>query len=1004
LRLIKDVPTIAIEQWMMRKQTWFTILMLILLMLASTWPVAAATLAVNSAPTESTGVRILSANGDSTLLELITPAYTLDSVEGVDGPCQQVTIPDFTMMGEPGAPGLAAIGTLLGVPDQAVISLEVVTVQTERLFGFTPCPVPAAVFEDDGSEFGYYVEKSVAPDPAIYAQNRFLPVEIASFEEVGFFRSQRLVRVMITPFQANPATGELITYPRIQIRLHHPGGARVQAAALPDEPAAFEQMLQSTLLNYTESRPWRAHSHDLSAAQTLWQPPLPAYRITTRAEGIYELTYERMMVAGLPVQTMPAQTIKLFNNGQQVAIRLVNAGGGPTGDFLQAGDRILFFGRSVNEKYTNTNVYWLTYSGGKGLRMSMNTSHGGGAGSGIVANYPALLHWEQNLNYVSSAPDQPGYEHWFGQQIRVLGLGNSGSRTVTLNLADVDTSSYNATLEIALVAITPGWHSLRLYVNSTLIYEGNWKGKSYFTDSVQFEQDLLQQGNNAIKLELVNGPTGQSYDLVYVDWIKLSYARLPIAQGDQLFFDGNGAGAWTYPVPGFSNDNIELYDITDPARAVYLVGEVSKGTLTFGAVEANRPRYLAQTTNRRLQPLSITLAETANLQSTTNGADYVIISHADFLSAIQPLADYRARQGYRVKVIDVQHIYDVFNYGRVSAEAIRDFLAYAYHNWSGAAPFYVLLVGDGTYDPKHHIASSNPTFIPPYLEMVDPVMGETAADNRFVTISGADIVPDINLGRFPAQTVADVTAMVEKTIAYEQAPIIGGWNRRVLFVTDNLDGGGGAFYNFSDAVAEGTFKAQQGISPYLPVEYNKSKLYLDRNCTVENCRSGILDAINQGALLISYVGHGTKQYWAEEQLLSLSSINAMQNGGRLPIMLPMTCLEGYYHEAEKGFEAFGEAIVRTSGKGAVASWSPTGLGLATGHDYLEKGFFMALFYNDIKSLGVITTIGKIYLKQSAPPRKYDDLLDTFLLIGDPALTVRITGDEHFQLYLPSLTR
>jgi hypothetical protein len=489
-----------------------------------------------------------------------------------------------------------------------------------------------------------------------------------------------------------------------------------------------------------------------------------------------------------------------------------------------------------------------------------------------------------------------------------------------------------------------------------------------------------------------------------MDWIKLSYARQLVAQGDQLFFEGNGAGAKTYPLHGFSSNNVELYDITNPARVAHMIGQVSAGMLTFGAVEANPPRYLAQTLNRRLQPLSIELAETVNLGSTANGADYIIISHADFLSAIQPLSDYRAQQGYRVKVVDVQHIYDIFNYGRVSAEAIRDFLAYAYHHWSGAAPFYVLLVGDGTYDPKRHISTSNPTFIPPYLEMVDPVMGETAADNRFVTVSGSDIVPDINLGRFPAQTAADVTAMVEKTMAYERAPLHNGWNRRVLFVTDNLDGGGGAFYNFSDAVAEGSFKAKQGVVPYLPADYNKSKLYLDRNCTVENCRGGILDAINQGVLLISYVGHGTKQYWAEEQLLSLSSINAMQNGDRLPIILPMTCLEGYYHEAEKGIEAFGEAIVRAPGKGAIASWSPTGLGLATGHDYLEKGFFMALFYNDIKALGVITTIGKIYLKQSAPARKYDDLLDTFLLIGDPALNVRLADDERFQLYLPSLAR
>jgi hypothetical protein len=392
-----------------------------------------------------------------------------------------------------------------------------------------------------------------------------------------------------------------------------------------------------------------------------------------------------------------------------------------------------------------------------------------------------------------------------------------------------------------------------------------------------------------------------------------------------------------------------------------------------------------------------------DLRATTNRADYIVISHPDFLDAIQPLADYRARQGYRVKVVNVQHIYDIFNYGRMSAEAIRDFLSYAYQNWSGGAPFYVLLVGDGSYDPRQYIATSNPTFIPPYLAMVDPIMGETAADNRYATVHGADLVPDLYLGRFPAQTAADVTAMVNKTIAYEQASIADNWNKRVLFVTDDLKGGGGAFYNFSDSVADGTFvNSQQEEAPYLPLSYKKSKAYLGETCEIGACRSQIIEEMNTGLLLVSYVGHGTKQYWAEEQLMNFQSLTALQNGGRLPIMLPLTCLEGYFHEAEQGSHSFGEMIVRAPEKGAVASWSPTGLGLATGHDYLAKGFFVALFYNNINSLGVITTIGKLYMKQSAPSKKYDDLLETFLLLGDPALKVRL--DTSNQLYLPAIQR
>ena len=47
-------------------------------------------------------------------------------------------------------------------------------------------------------------------------------------------------------------------------------------------------------------------------------------------------------------------------------------------------------------------------------------------------------------------------------------------------------------------------------------------------------------------------------------------------------------------------------------------------------------------------------------------------------------------------------------------------------------PLYVVLVGDGSFDPRQYRADSPPTFIPPYLADVDPWAGETAADNRYV--------------------------------------------------------------------------------------------------------------------------------------------------------------------------------------------------------------------------------------------------------------------------------
>src|SRR5690606_10972851 len=97
-------------------------------------------------------------------------------------------------------------------------------------------------------------------------------------------------------------------------------------------------------------------------------------------------------------------------------------------------------------------------------------------------------------------------------------------------------------------------------------------------------------------------------------------------------------------------------------------------------------------------------------------------------------------------------------------QAIRDFIAYAYANWTHPVPTYVLLVGDGHFDFKNYYGRDEGIFIPPYLANIDPWIGETAADNRYVTVSGNDLLPDLFLGRLPVKTAVETTQMVNKIL------------------------------------------------------------------------------------------------------------------------------------------------------------------------------------------------------------------------------------------------
>jgi uncharacterized repeat protein (TIGR01451 family) len=158
-------------------------------------------------------------------------------------------------------------------------------------------------------------------------------------------------------------------------------------------------------------------------------------------------------------------------------------------------------------------------------------------------------------------------------------------------------------------------------------------------------------------------------------------------------------------------------------------------------------------------------------------------------------------------------------------------------------------------------------------------------------------------------------------------------------------------------------------------------------------QSAITTAINEGRLIVNYAGHGATQLWAGERLLSLASIPYLSNVGKLPFFVPMTCLEGYFiipSPPNDNFAALAESLVRHPAGGAIASWSATGLGLATGHVYLDHGLFEAIFAKDIIELGPATTYAKGYL--AAHTAWYNDLLDSYTLFGDPALRLAVLTD------------
>ena len=784
----------------------------------------------------------------------------------------------------------------------------------------------------------------------------------------------------------------------------------VPSGVLPPVDTRAEQALQT---------PSAASSAAASHIDTtsVWTIPSPAYKISIMADGIYQLSYSYLAAAGLPVDTLDPTTFRMFWMGQEIAIRVI---GEENGKF-DSGDVVLFYARSVDamyfegltpiNKYTGTNVYWLTYGGSPGLRMAVQDGSGAGASpdpfqhteqlefSMVQANSPTPT-------YFPGIPDLLDAEHWYRDWYQTGSSGVYSRNPYTFTAKYAASDPYKATFTARILGDRSVQHRMRFYLNGNLMLDDNTSGsgKTVFQTSTLVPQRYLVDGTNAIKVELVS-----PRDKIYLDWMKLVYYDRYVAESDRLAFSAPAPGAWRYSVTQFSTDKIEVYDVSDLIATQVVTPTTPSGsgpyTVTFGAASTGNGRYFALTSAARQTPASIEqvvpLASAytpLDLLLPTQGADYIIITHRDFFDQALRLANHRASQFSRIKVIDVQSIYDQFNGGLMSAESIHDFLAYARATWVKPAPSYVVLMGDGSYDMRRYtLGAANVTYIPPYLVGVDPVKGETASDNRFVMLEGNDLVPDMHIGRLPVNTLAEARTMVNKIIAYEDEGCgcqSGGWRRNLLFVTDNLDTGGD-FYESSDHFLYTDYPTNTVRSPLIPPTYTFTRAYLGRTCDFAGCQQMITNTLNTtGALFVSYVGHGNTDVWAGEGLLTLTVIDSLEPSACLPIMLPMTCLEGSFHEADSSISVLAESYTRAVdaatgvGKGAIAGFSPTGWGTVSAHDLLEEGLFQAVFHEGIDTLGAATTYAKRYLVDNDTYNSYEDVLDTFLLIGDPGLRIK----------------
>lgn len=705
--------------------------------------------------------------------------------------------------------------------------------------------------------------------------------------------------------------------------------------------------------------------------------PDPAWRIGIVTDGLYALHYTFLDAAGVPVGTTDPADYRLFRRGQEVALDASDVG-----DTFEAGEAFYFYGEKFHgstqdEKYTDENVYWLTIDESTpGLRMSTRDVTPDGNGTPVTW-YTETVHVEENKKYWGRHSTNPGTDAtWFWQDSLEATKGVSATYTYQINLDHLHSAVYSAALQVEFAAYTQRQRQLQFYINDHSIGETSWSGKSGHTTSLHFSSAYLVDGANTLSMRLFSD---EERPEIYLNWIKITYRRKPFAIDDALTFISPLTGTTLVTITGFTKDDPFLYEMGDGLHPTRLIGaQQGQDTLVY-SLTTTTPAHHVATTSPLIPQIMTPYHRPEDLLSPSEGADLIILTTDEFASTVDDLAQRRRDQGLRVRIVDVEDTYTLFNGGVYHPEAIRAFVAYAYHHWPGPAPQYLLLFGDGNFNFKGHnpdvYGEMTPSLIPPYLGFLDPTQGEVPVDAWYGDVTGDDL-PEIHVGRLAVSSLAQAQDVVDKLLAYEDQEM-EEWATTAIFTADDDDADEG-FSAITDRF----------IRDYIPTGFTTHTVYLADYATIPSTTYALTSTWNQGASLLTYAGHAWPTGWANEEYLTSEHLPSLHRTDHLPFLISLDCFDTFWmlppkypSNRTRDTRPIGEWVTTVlTDRGAIANFGPAGLGFPSTEEVMIRAMYEHLFHNGETRLGPLVKVARDAASWSYMARIYT-------LLGDPSLVL-----------------
>lgn len=260
----------------------------------------------------------------------------------------------------------------------------------------------------------------------------------------------------------------------------------------------------------------------------------------------------------------------------------------------------------------------------------------------------------------------------------------------------------------------------------------------------------------------------------------------------------------------------------------------------------------------------------------------LVVCHSSFMTAIQPWVNWKRQKGIETELVEWSTI------GTTAAQ-LQTYIQNKYNQDNSLT--FVQLVGDAPQIPS---LSS----------------GGGGSDPTFSLVAGSDNYPDIFIGRFSAQTLADLSPQINRSIAYERdATTTDTWLSQAMGIASNEGGGSQGDNGESDIAHMNNIR-----SDLLGYGYTSVDQIYDPGASAATVSANV----NAGRGFINYVGHGSDTAWSTTGF-SVTNATALTNGYKSPFIVDVACVNGNF----VSMTCFAEGWMRSSNGGAITIYAST---------------------------------------------------------------------------------